>query len=243
MKIPRDLLAFAAMAGLTLTVTASSRAQTSSDGSGGTNPTAHSENSERAEHKHRQVIYTRPTEKLKLHSYLFDAFGPYPIVGAALVAGVNQAEGTPPEWGGGAAAYGQRVGSNFGISAISTTTRYALSEVFKEDTLYYRCSCTGFFPRFGHAIISTVSARRGNDGHRVFSIPSLVAPYVGTMTAAYTWYPDRYNASDAFRMGNYNLLAILASNVSMEFLYRGPHSFLSRVHLNNPRAAPEPDDH
>jgi hypothetical protein len=57
-------------------------------------------------------VYSRPTEKMKLRTYAFDAFGPYPIVGAAFVAAVNQAERTPPEWGQGAAAYGQRFGSN-----------------------------------------------------------------------------------------------------------------------------------
>jgi len=32
--------------------------------------------------------YTRPTEKTKLHNYVFDAFGPYPIAGAAIAAGI-----------------------------------------------------------------------------------------------------------------------------------------------------------
>src|SRR5260370_16028588 len=84
------------------------------------------------------LTYTSPTEKTKLHNYFFDAFGPYPIVGAALVAGINQAENTPPEWQQGAEAYGKRFGSNFGIAAVSTTTRYALAESFHAHTLYYR---------------------------------------------------------------------------------------------------------
>ena len=29
------------------------------------------------------LVYTRPTEEIKLRNYLFDAFGPYPIAGAA----------------------------------------------------------------------------------------------------------------------------------------------------------------
>ena len=192
-------------------------------------------------HAQRHVTYERPTEKTKLRNYLFDAYGPYPIAGATIVAGINQADNTPPEWGGGAAAFGQRVGSNYGINAITTTTRYALSEALHQDTLYYRCQCTGFFPRLGHAVISTLAARHGNEGHYIFSVPALVAPYVGTMTATHTWYPGRYNAADAFRMGNYNLLALAGGNIAIEFLYHGPHTFLSRVHLNNTHAAPEPD--
>jgi hypothetical protein len=185
-----------------------------------------------------ELTYVRPTQKIKLHNYLFDAFGPYPIVGAAVAAGINQADNTPPEWKQGAEGYGKRVASNFGIAGVSITTRYALSEAFKEDSMYYRCECTGIFPRLGHAVISTFTARRGADGHRVFSFPAVVAPYAGTMTAVYAWYPGRYNASDGFRMGNYSLLAYVGGNIALEFLYSGPHSLRTRMHLNNGHGAP-----
>ena len=192
-------------------------------------------------HGQRRYTYERPSEETKQRNYLFDAFGPYPIAGSIIVAGINQANNTPPEWGGGAEAFGKRVVSNYGINAISTTTRYGLSEILHQDTLYYRCQCKGFFPRLSHALVSTLTARRGEDGHYVFSVPALVAPYAGTMVATHTWYPGRYNSSDAFRMGNYNLLALAGGNVAIEFLYHGPHSFLSRIHMNNTHAAPEPD--
>ena len=186
------------------------------------------------------LTYTRPTTKAKLHSYIFETFGPYPIVGAAIAAGINQADNTPPEWGQGAEAYGERFVSNFGINAVTITTRYALARVFREDTLYYRCACTGVFPRLGHAMVSTFTGRRGDDGHRVFSFPALIAPYAGTMTAVYGWYPDRYGAKDAFRMGNYSLLGYVGENVLLEFFYSGRHSLLSRMHLNNGHGAQDP---
>jgi hypothetical protein len=186
------------------------------------------------------TTYTRPTQKTKLHNYLFDAFGPYPIAGAAIAAGINQADNTPPEWKQGAEGYGKRVASNFGIAGVSITTRYALAEAFREDTLYYRCECKGVFPRLGHAVISTFTARRGENGHRVFSFPSLIAPYAGTMTAVYAWYPGRYNAMDGFRMGNYSLLGYVGGNIALEFIYSGPHSLLHRMHLNNGHGAPDP---
>jgi hypothetical protein len=187
-----------------------------------------------------ELTYTRPTRKTKLRNYLFDTFGPYPIAGAAIAAGVGQAHNTPPEWSQGSAAYGKRFGSAFGIAAISTTSRYALADALHEDTLYYRCECKGLLPRLGHAVISTLTARRGEDGHRVFSFPALVAPYAGTMTAVYAWYPGRYNAKDALRMGNYTLLGYLGGNIALEFLYSGPHSLLSRMHLRSMRGAPDP---
>src|SRR5258708_6394274 len=102
------------------------------------------------------LTYTRPTAKTRLHNYVFDMIGPYPILGAALSAGINQADKTPPEWKQGAEAYGKRFGSNFGIASVSTTTRYALAAAFREDTLYYRCECKGFFPRLSHAFTAVV---------------------------------------------------------------------------------------
>ena len=185
--------------------------------------------------------YTRPTRKMRLHAFLFDAFGPYPIVGAAIAAGINQADNSPPEWRQGAEGYSKRFGSDFAIAAVTTTTRYGLAQVFGEDTLYYRCECKGVFPRLGHAVISTFTSRRGDDGHHVLALSALVAPYAGTMTAAYAWYPDRYSAKDAFRMGNYSLLGYIGGNIALEFLYSGPHSLLSRMHLNNGHGAQPPD--
>jgi hypothetical protein len=229
MKILRVVSLLFAIAALMLV----SLAQAQSPADSGSSSAAPSANSTR-------LTYTRPTQKIKLHNYFFDTVGPYPIIGAALAAGINQADNTPPEWRQGAEAYGKRFGSNFGIAAISTTTRYALAEALGEDTLYYRCECKGVFPRLGHAMISTFTARRGDDGHRVFSIPALVSPYVGTTAAVYAWYPGRYDVKDAFRMGNYSLLGYAGANVALEFLFGGPHSLLNRLHLKHGDATQAP---
>jgi len=185
------------------------------------------------------LTYVRPTQGTQVRSYVFDTFGPYPITGAALAAGLGQYTNSPPEWDQSVAGYGKRFGSDLGIEAVGTTTRYALAEALKEDTMYYRCECTGIFPRLRHAVVSSLTARRGEDGHAVFSFPALVAPYAGSMTAVYAWYPNRFGAKDAFRMGNYNLLAYMGGNISFEFFYSGPHSLFSRMHLNNPYGAAE----
>lgn len=182
--------------------------------------------------------YVRPTPGMKVRNYAFDAFGPYPIVGAAVAAGINQLSNAPPEWHEGAEGYSKRFGSDFAIAAIGTSTRFGLAAAFKEDTLYYRCECTGFVPRLRHAALSTLTGRRGEDGHRVFSFPALIAPYAGSMVAVYLWFPDRFGAKDAFRMGNYTLLANVGGNISLEFLYGRSHSLLARMHLNNAHGAP-----
>jgi hypothetical protein len=188
----------------------------------------------------RDLTYVPPTQRTKVNNYVFDAFGPYPIVGAAVAAGVNQWTDAVPEWNQGIKGYSRRLGSDFGIATVSTTTRYGLAQVFRQDTLYYRCECNGMFPRLRHAAISTLTGRQGEDGHRVFSFPALVAPYAGSMAAVYGWYPNRYGVKDGFRMGNYSLLAELGGNIGLEFLYSGPHSLLSRMHLSNGHGAPDP---
>ncbi len=184
------------------------------------------------------LTYERPTQRTMLSNYVFDADGPYPIAGAAFAAGINQLGNAPPEWHQGVEGFSKRLGSDFAIAAVGTTTRYGLAEAFKEDTLYYRCECRGVLPRIGHAVLSTLTARRGEDGHRVFSFPALVAPYAGSMAAVYGWYPNRFGAMDGFRIGNYGMLAYMGSNIALEFFYSGPHSMLSRMHLNNTHASP-----
>jgi hypothetical protein len=185
------------------------------------------------------LTYVRPTHKTKASNYLFDAYGPYPIIGAASTAGINQLSNAPQEWRQGTEGFSKRFGSDFAIAAIATTTRFGLAEAFKEDTLYYRCECSGVWPRLGHAATSTFTARRGEDGHRVFSLPALLAPYAGTMTAVYSWYPERFGAKDAFRMGNYSLLAYIGGNIALEFVYGGQHSLLSHVRLHKEHNSPD----
>jgi hypothetical protein len=184
--------------------------------------------------------YQRPSEGKKLRNFAFDAFGPYAFIGSAATAGIQQADtagsshnpaGIPPDWGQGWDSYGARFGSDFGINLVTQTARYTLAEILHEDTIYYRCECTGIFARTKHALISTVTARRGDDGHRVISFSAIAAPYAGTEAAALLWFPNRYDAMDGFRMGNYNLLIQGGLNLALEFIYGGPHTLLSHHHV------------
>jgi hypothetical protein len=174
------------------------------------------------------LSYVRPTPREKLRLFAFDAFGPYAIGEALISGGSQQATNSPPEWGGGMNAFGERAASTFGIELVTTTTRYGMAAVLHEDAAYYRCECSGFFPRVRHALISTLTARHGEDGHTTFSISGLVSPYAGSMTAL-AWYPARFGVKDGFRMGNYNLGGLAIGNLALEFIYGGPHTMFSRI--------------
>ena len=56
----------------------------------------------------------------------------------------------------------------------------------------------------------------------MFSLPAPIAPHAGSLTAIYGWYPCRYNAKVAPRMGNYALLVTLGWNIAWDFLSGAP---------------------
>jgi len=224
-----SLLAIAVLSGVSPLAKAQSSAGTG--GSSSTSPSTQTASKPAHAQPGGTADYTKPDFGQRFHNYLFDSFGPYPLIGAAAAAGINQANNSPPEWEQGMEGYGDRYASAFGINLVATTARYGLAEILREDTIYYRCECSGFFPRLSHAVISTVTARRGNDGHRFISFANIAAPYAGTETAALGWYPSRYNAMDGFRMGNYVLLTYAGVNVAKEFIYGGPHTLIKNVPL------------
>lgn len=193
--------------------------------------------------------YRKPTNAQKFRNYLFDSFGPYALIGSAAAAGINQASGdringtgsgSPPEWGGGTGPYFERFASNLGINLTATTVRYGLAQLLQEDTIYYRCECSGFSHRLVHSLWSTVAARRGDDGHYRISFSNIAAPYAGTMTAALGWYPSRYDPSDGFRMGNYLLLSYAGVNIAKEFIYGGPHTLMARTPFSHLTGSDKP---
>jgi hypothetical protein len=188
-------------------------------------------------------VYHQPSEQQKRSNYLFEAYGPNPLMLTTLVAGWHQARRTPPEWREGWPGYGERYGSDFAASAVNINARFALAEALNEDTMYYRCGCRGVWPRLEHAVVWTAMAHRGADGRRALAVPTLAAPYVASSAEVYGWYPRRYGAKDAFRMGNYGLLDYLGGNISLEFLspllHAKRNSWMARFHLDNRHLAPE----
>lgn len=181
--------------------------------------------------------YRPPTERKTLHNFLTDTLGPYPLAMAGFTAAIHQGTDSPPEWRQGARALSMRFGSNMGITAVGNTTRYGLAALLHEDTSYYRCRCAGVPRRLAHAAFSAFLAKRRTDGKPVFSFPGLVAPYTATMTATYAWYPARFGAKDGFRMGNYNLLGTLGSNIAFEFIPRKVWRGLDHIHIRRGRVA------
>jgi len=185
--------------------------------------------------------YREPTQKKRFQVYTAQMFAPYSLGSVMFVSGIHQAEHFPAEWQEGMTGFGERVASNLGTGMTNATARYLLSEAFREDAQYYPCECRGFWPRFGNAVFSAVTARRGKNGHQVFGVPNLLAPYAGPFASVYGWYPSRYGWKDALRMGNHGLVDEIGTNISLEFLPsilpRRARRWRKWLHLDNPVGA------
>ncbi|MHB8755611.1 MAG: hypothetical protein ACYC92_11740 [Candidatus Acidiferrales bacterium] len=171
--------------------------------------------------------YVRLSFDQRLHFYAWRTYGPVTMSELIMGAALSQADDVPPEWRQGWGAYGKRIASHVGASAIGGTTEFALAEAFRLDTRYYPCTCKKIWPRVRHALLSTITARAGEDGHRVFSVPSVAAPYASAFSTL-AWYPSRYGPKDSFRTGNYNLLDTFGQNVALEFL----SPLLHKIHIH-----------
>lgn len=161
--------------------------------------------------------YLFPDGRQRFRNYLDAAFGPLAVVRSAIGAGIDQSKPAPPEWDSGAEGYGERYGSRFGMFLVEETARYSLGAVMREDVAYNKCQCIGFVPRAEHAVVSAFTAKT-RSGATVPSLPALVAPYAGSFTAVNAWYPARYEAMDAARLGSMAFTFQIGGNMLREFL-------------------------
>ena len=72
--------------------------------------------------------------------------------------------GTPKEWGGGAEAYGERVGNVLAKHVIREALEFGGSTALKEDNRYFRSTESGFFKRSKHVLASIFVARNEAGG-------------------------------------------------------------------------------
>ncbi len=161
--------------------------------------------------------YTFPDVKQQIRNYIYSTFGPPAFISTAVGAGLDQKKPAPPEWDSGPEGYGERYGWRFGMQMIGHTSEYSLGALVHQDVAYHRCDCTRLIGRSSHAIISTLTAKT-TSGRTVFSVPSLVSPYVGSFAAVGAWYPSRYEPADAFRIGSTSFLFKAVGNLVGEFI-------------------------
>jgi hypothetical protein len=168
---------------------------------------------------------TKMTEKKRFQLYVVSTAGPVPIVGEAAAAAIGQWENSPKEWGQGWNAYGKRFASDLAYNGVRQTITYGTSIVFREDNRYFASHKTGFWPRTGYAVLSTVTARHP-DGHRTFSVSS-VAGVFGASAISSIWGPRSFKGiGNIGENAGISFAATAGFNVVREFIsdvLRRPH--------------------
>jgi hypothetical protein len=138
------------------------------------------------------------------------------VVTAAAGGGLAQASNTPKEWGGGAEAYGKRVGNVFAQHVIRGTLEYGISSALHEDNRYFASGETGFLRRTKYALMSTFLARHDN-GSRSFSF-SRVGGSAGAAFISREWQPpSTTSAGDGATAFGLNMVSQVGFNVFREF--------------------------
>jgi len=156
------------------------------------------------------------TRSERFSAYLKGLAGPETILRAAAAAGISQATNTPKEWGGGAEAYGYRIGNAFAQHMIRNTLQYGASAVLHEDNRYFASGQTGFFRRTKYAVASTFLARHDN-GDRSLSF-SHIGSAAGTAFISRAWQPrSTTTAGDGAVNFGIAMAADMGFNVFREF--------------------------
>jgi hypothetical protein len=129
----------------------------------------------------RQEVYFRQTF-LTAGSYFARMFA----------AGIDQARGTPYQWGGGAAGYGRRFGSRYGQFVIASTLHTVGNAALGYESRYDLCRCSGFWPRTRHAIGRNFVTYNRTERERRPAVPLYVGSYGAGMIST-TWLPGPRN--------------------------------------------------
>ena len=115
-------------------------------------------------------------------------FGP---VFSALV--LDQASGSPSQWGGGFPGFGRRVASRTGNAILQGTFQAPVAAVLHEDVRYIASSRHGFVRRATHAVLYSFLTYN-SQGHPTLNIANLSAYYLST-AASTAWLPGIRNAT------------------------------------------------
>jgi hypothetical protein len=107
------------------------------------------------------------TRSERLANYATSLADPGSILSSAASAGIRQATNSPKEWGGGAQAYGDRIGSAFAQHVIQNTLTSGSAWALHEDNRYFASGQSGLFRRMKYAVRGTLLARHDNGSQSI----------------------------------------------------------------------------
>jgi hypothetical protein len=164
--------------------------------------------------------YTFPTASKLTEYWLWNVAGPKAMIGGAFTASWKTwVDTSPTEWHRGADGWRKRFGVALIDNSINQTSLMLLSSAMGQDPMYYRCACTGLWPRTKHAFKMSFVGRNHN-GDAVFSPAKIISPLTGPVVTRSTFYPASFGPSDGLRP--YYLVGGVAWNLIREFFGKSP---------------------
>ena len=138
------------------------------------------------------------------------------VAETAAYAGVLHWMNTPREWGQDAPAYGRRVASAAGATAIRNFFAFGLDATLGEDPRFQRSGHGRFFARTKHAALETFLTRTDRGTRRLATWRFGSA--IGAAYLSNVWYPDRLNTvSSGLEQGAATIGLDLLGNIASEF--------------------------
>src|ERR1039458_889340 len=160
------------------------------------------------------VVALDVKEKLSLHWH--NTVSPLALLGVAAYDGVLQEMNTPREWGQGWNAYGERMASSMGASAIHSTLAFGLDATLHQDPRYFRANKGNWLRPAGHALRGTILTRT-DAGGEAFSTWRVGSAY-GSAYLSNLWYPKRLDTFElGVGQGSITLGFDLVKNLATEF--------------------------
>lgn len=129
-------------------------------------------------------------QKFKVHAYRMAA--PRVLLGALLVAGINQWENSPGAWGRDIDGFGKRYGSALGIKSIRETLAFGTNAATHGDPRFFRSQKTSVSGRLKDAL-TQVLVIHTDSGGRSFAYGSVLGAYGAAQISA-LWMPPRQSS-------------------------------------------------
>jgi hypothetical protein len=132
----------------------------------------------------REVIYLRQTLTTP-EAYMKRMFA----------AAIDQARGTPWQWGGGWGGYGKRFASREGQFVSANTLAAAGNAMLGYEVRYDQCKCQGLWPRTRHAFIRNLVTYDRSEEHLHPQWALYGGAFAGGMIST-TWKPGSHSLFD-----------------------------------------------
>ncbi len=167
------------------------------------------------------------TARQKLYLALRSNVDPVAFAGAAVVAGVEQADDTFPAYGGGAAGYATRFGQAYGDGFIANLVGNGLlAAAFRQDPRFFYKGTGSVGSRIWYSVYTSVMCK-GDNGHWQVDYSGILGGVAaGGISDLYYPAQNRNGAAITFEGAGEGIGISILSNLAQEFLIKRitPHA-------------------